>query len=271
VFRLHHLNAAKAERAKPGVDPEQQPVRREYREKARRRFSELRRRHLNMASRKAGSVRPQNLGSLVGPQTLHSKGAGKLSELSAAGHCRPRVAPVRVSVAAAQNKDNRATVSLARHLAVQAPARREAEKSVGNLAAINLQPRHLPVRVRAKPKADEREGRGPMVNLPASQKAERQLRLSKGRRRGNRSAERKKAKGLHRRGHNYLANFRGGFGQKPGAALFERRFVGRLSQTPRLHCGSGVWHKRPTKLQQFCDLDCVQRRAFEQLIARHPE
>ena len=259
VSCLHHLSEAKADRANPGVDldPEQQPVRRECREMARRRFSELRRRHLNMASRKAGSARSQNLGSLVAPQTLHSKGAGKLSELSVAGHRRQRVVPVRVSVAAAQNKDNRATVNLARQLAVQAPARREAEKSVGNLAPINLQPRHLPVRVWAKPKADEREGRGPMVNLPASQKAERQLRLSKGRRRGNRSAERKKAKGLHRRGHNYLANFRGGFGQKPGAALFERRFVGRLCQTPRLHCGSGVWHKRPTKLQQFCDLDCV--------------
>jgi hypothetical protein len=238
VSCLHHLSGANADRAKPWVDldPEQQPVRRACREMARRRFSGLRRHHLNMASRKAGSARPQNLGSLVAPQTLHSKGAGKLSELSVAGHRRQRVVPVRVSVAAAQNKDNRATVNLARHLAAQAPARREAEKSVGNLAPINLQPRHLPVRVRAKPEADEREGRGPMVNLPASQKAERQLRLSKGRCRGNRSAERKKAKGLHRRGHNYLANFRSGFGQKPGAALFERRFVGRLCQTLRLHC-----------------------------------
>jgi hypothetical protein len=107
-----------------------------------------------------------------------------------------------VSVAAAQNKDNRATVNLARQLAAQAPARREAEKSVGNLAPINLQPRRLPVRVRAKREADERDGRGPMVNLPASQKAERKLRLSKGR--GNRSAERKRARGLHRRGHNNL-------------------------------------------------------------------
>jgi hypothetical protein len=235
VFRLHHLNAAKAERANAGVDldPEQQRVRRACREKARRRFSELRRRHPNMASRKAGSVRPQNLGSLVAPQTLHSKAAGKFSELSVAGHRRPRVVLVRVSVAAAQNKDNRATVNLARHLAVQAPARREAEKNVGNLAPINLQPRHLAVRVRAKPKADEREGRGPMANLPASQTAERQLRLSKGRRRGNQNAERKKAKGLHRRGHNYLANFRGGSGQKSSGAAFVRVFVvGRLCQTP---------------------------------------
>jgi hypothetical protein len=212
VFRLHHLNGAKAEPANPGVDldPEQQPVRRECREKAPRRFSELRRRHLNMASRKAGSARPQNLGSLVAPQTLHSKGAVKLSELSVAGHRRHRVVPVHVSVAAAQSKDNRATVNLARHLVVQVLARREAEKSVGNLP--NLQPRRLPVRVRTKREAAERKGRGPLVNLPASQKAERQLPLSNGR--GNRSAERKRARGLHRRGPNYLVNFRGDSGTK---------------------------------------------------------
>ena len=220
VFRLHHLSGAKADRANPGVDldPEQQPVRRECREKARRRVSEVRRRHLNMASRKAGSARPQNLGSPVAPQTLHSKGAIKLSELSVAGHRRHRVVPVRVSVAAEQSEDNHpATVNLARHLVVQVLARCEAEKSVGNLAPINLQPRRLPVPVRAKREADQGEGKGPMVNLPASQKAERQLRLSKGR--GNRSAERKRAKGLHRRGHNYLVNFPGGSGAKFRAAL----------------------------------------------------
>jgi hypothetical protein len=111
------------------------------------------------------------------------------------------VVPVRVSVAAEQSEDNHpATANLARHLVVQVLARREAEKSVGNLAPINLQPRRLPVQVRAKREADEREGKAPMVNLPGSQKAERQLRLSKGR--GNRSAERKRARGLHRRGHN---------------------------------------------------------------------
>jgi hypothetical protein len=123
-----------------------------------------------MASRKAGSARPQNLGSLVAPQTLHSKGAVKLSELSVAGHRRQRVVPVRVSVAAEQSEDNHpATASLARHLVVQVLARREAEKSVGNLP--NLQPRRLPVRVRAKREADHREGKAPLVNLPASQKA----------------------------------------------------------------------------------------------------
>jgi hypothetical protein len=217
VFRLHHLSGPKADWANPGVDldPDQQPVRRECREKARRRLSELRRRHLNMGGRKAGSARPQNLGSLVAPQTLHSKGAVKLSELSVAGHRRQRVVPVRFSVAAEQS-DHPAPANLARHPVVQVLARREAQKSVGNLP--NLQPRRLPVRVRAKREADQGEGKGPMVNLPASQKAERQLRLSKGR--GNRSAERKKAKGLHRRGPNNSFNFRGGPGVKNSGAAF---------------------------------------------------
>ena len=211
VFRLHHLSGAKAERANPGVDldPEQQPVRRECREKARRRLSELRRRHLNMASHKADSARPQNLGSLVAPQTLHSKGAVKQSELGVAGHRRHRVIPVRVSVAAEHSEDNHpATANLAPHLVVQVLARCEAQKSVGNLP--NLQPRRLPVRVRAKREADQREGKAPMVNLPGSPEPERQLRLSKGR--GN--PQRKKERGLHRRGHNYLVNFRGGSGAK---------------------------------------------------------
>jgi hypothetical protein len=230
VFRLHHLSGAKAERANPGVDldPEQQPVRQECREKARRRLSELRRGHLNMASRKASSARPQNLGSLVAPQTPHSKGAVKLSELSVAGHRRHRVVRVLVSVAAEQSEDNHpATANLARHLVVQVLARREAAKSVGNLAPINLQPRRLPVQVRAKRKADDRQGKGPMINVPASQKAERQLRLSKGR--GNRSAERKRARG-----------------STAEAIIILLIFVGLRSKV-----------RGPTNLQQFCDLHRV--------------
>ena len=133
----------------------------------------------------------------MAPRTLQSKGAVELSELSVAGqHHHPPV-PVHVSVAAAQSKDNRASVNLA----VQAPAGRGAEKSLGNLP--NLQPRRLPVQVRAKREAEEREGKGPMVNLPASQEAERQLRLSKAR--GN--PQGKKARGLHRRGHKNLGAF----------------------------------------------------------------
>jgi hypothetical protein len=165
----------------------------------------------------------------VVPQALQSKGAVKLSELSVVALHRQPV-PVRVSVAAAQSKGNRDTVSLARHLGVQAPARREAEKSVDNLAPINLQPRRLPVRVRAKREAERSEAnrelinlpphrlpaqararreaeesvdKRPMVNRPGSQEPERQLRLSKGR--GN--PQRKKERGLRRRGHNNLLIF----------------------------------------------------------------
>jgi len=166
------------------------------------RLSIHRRRRLNKVSnQEAGSAQPLNLGRPVAPRTLQGKGAVKLSELSVAKH-HHQPAPVRrVSVAAAQSKDNRATANLARHLVVQVPATREAEKSVGNLTPINLQPRRLPVQGRAKREADEREGKAPLVNnLPGSPEAERQLRRSKGR--GNRSAERKRARGLHRRGHN---------------------------------------------------------------------
>jgi hypothetical protein len=136
----------------------------------------------------------------VAPRTFLSKDGVKLSELSVAGHHRQPAPPVRVSVAAARSEGNRATANLSRHLVVvQVPARREVRNSVGNLAPINLQPRRPSVQVRAKREADEREGKAHMVNLPGSQEAERQLRLGKGK--GNPSAERKRARGLHRRGH----------------------------------------------------------------------
>jgi hypothetical protein len=133
-------------------------------------------------------------------------------------------------------RGRRATLNLAHHLAVQGPARREAEKSVednlapinlqlrrppvqvrakreaeksaDNLALINLQLRRLPVQVRAKREADEREGRTSMVDLVASQRVERKLHLSAVR--DNRSVERKRERGLQRRGHNSPFNFRGG-------------------------------------------------------------
>ena len=106
-------------------------------------------------------------------------------------------------------RGRRATLNLARHLAVQGPARREAEKSVeDNLAPINLQLRRPPLQVRAKREADEREGRTSMVDLAASQRVERKLRLSAFR--DNRSVERKRERGLQRRGHNSPFNFRGG-------------------------------------------------------------
>jgi hypothetical protein len=199
--RLHHLNQANAQEDQADdLSPEQPPALQAHLSEHQCNLSVRRRHRLNKVSNKeAGSAQPPKLDRPVAPRTLQSKGAVKLSELSVAKH-RRQPAPVRVSVAAAQNKDNQATVNLARHLAVQVPARREAEKSAGNLAPINLQPRRLPVQLRAKREAHQREGKAPMVNRPASQEAERQLRLSKGR--GNRNTERKKARGLHRRGHN---------------------------------------------------------------------
>jgi hypothetical protein len=142
----------------------------------------------------------------VVPQTRQSKGAVKLSELSVAKHHHPPV-PVGVSVAAAQSEHNRATANLARHLVVQVPARRESEKSVGSLAPINLKPRRLSVQVQlpAKHAVDEREGKALMVNLAGSQEAGSHPRLSRGR--ANRSAERKRARGLRRQGHNNPGEF----------------------------------------------------------------
>jgi hypothetical protein len=203
AHRLHHLNQANAQEDQADdLSPGQPPALQGHLSGHQCNLSVRRRHHVNkVSSKEEGSAQPLNLDRPVVRQALWTKGAVKLSELSVAGHHHHPPVPVRVSVAAAQSKDNRATVDLARHLAVQAPARRGAEKSLGNLP--NLQPGRLLVRVLAKREADEREAKGPMVNLPASQKAERQLQLSKGR--GN--PRRKKAKELHRRGPKNLAAF----------------------------------------------------------------
>jgi hypothetical protein len=136
---------------------------------------------------------------MVAPRTRLSQGAVKVSELNVAAHHHQPV-PVLVSVVADLSEANRATANLARHLAAQGPARREAEKSADNLAPINLQARHLPVRVRAKREADERAGKVPKVSLLGSQRVERKLHPSAVR--DNRSVERKREKGLQRRGRN---------------------------------------------------------------------
>jgi hypothetical protein len=85
---------------------------------------------------------------------------------------------------------------------VPVPVKREVQKSEANPESTDLRPRHLPVQVRAKREVDEKEGQALMVShLAGSQEAERLLlRLSRGR--GNRSAERKRARGLRRQGHN---------------------------------------------------------------------
>jgi hypothetical protein len=156
----------------------------------------------------------------VAPRTLLSEGAVKVSELNGKGHRHHQPFPVRVSVAAAPSEANKATANnLACHLAVQGPGRHEAEKSADNLAQSNLQLRHLPVRVRAKPDGDERPGKVPKVSLLGSQRVERKLHPSAVR--DNRSVERKRKRGLQRRGRNYLVNFRGG----SRARKFRSRFV----------------------------------------------
>jgi hypothetical protein len=135
----------------------------------------------------------------LAPRTLPSEGAVKVSDLSVATR-HPLSVPVRVSLAAELSENNRATANLARHLAVQDPARPEAQKSADNLAPTNLQVRHLPVQVRAKRQADHREGRVPLVNLLGSQRVERKLHPSAVR--DNQSVERKRERELQRRGRN---------------------------------------------------------------------
>jgi hypothetical protein len=110
---------------------------------------------------------------------------------------------VPVNREAEKSVDNLASIDLQpRRLPVLVRAKREVEERVDNLASIDLQPHRLPAQVRAKREAEEREGKVPMVNLGGSQEAVRQLRLSKDRGRGSRSAERKKKRGLHRQGYN---------------------------------------------------------------------
>jgi len=170
------------------LSPERQPAQQAHLARRLCRLSVHLRHHLNTVGLQAALARPQN--SQVLPGTHPSKVAEKLSDLSAAHHRQPGL--VRVSDAAVPNEDSRATANLACRQLVRALVNREAEKSVDNLAYRNLQPRHQPVPVRAKPEAETSEGKVPTVSLAGSQKAEPQLRSSKGR--GN--PERKRARGL---------------------------------------------------------------------------
>jgi hypothetical protein len=97
---------------------------------------------------------------------------------------------VRVRGEVAQSED-----SQARRPRVPVPVKDKAEKDAGSPESIDLRRHRLPVQVRAKHAAEEREGK--VVNLPANQEPERLLLLSAGKR--SRSMERKKARGPHRR------------------------------------------------------------------------
>jgi hypothetical protein len=114
-------------------------------------------------------------------------------ELSAARH--RLLAPVRASVVAASSKDSPVTGNLAHLLLAQAPVKREAQKGLDSL--VDLQLHRLQVRLPgARRGVDERGAKAPTVNP----RPEHRLRQSRGR--GNRSAERKKARELPRQDHN---------------------------------------------------------------------
>ena len=178
----------------------------------------------------------------MAPRTRLSEGAVKVSELNVAAH-HHQPAPVLVSVVADLSEANRATANLARHLAVQGPARREAEKSADNLAPINLQARHLPVRVRAKREADERAAKVPKVSLLGSQRVERKLHLSAVR--DNRSVERKRERGLQRQGHKIRClPLRGTFAPSHGCEHDHKRTETTVVRS--------TWCQRPQDLLTEC-------------------
>jgi hypothetical protein len=104
---------------------------------------------------------------------------------------------VRVPGEVAQSEDSLATASLARRLRVRVPVKDKAEKNADSPESIDLRRHRLPVQVRVKHAADERQGKVRMVNLAANQEPERLLLLSAGKR--SRSVERKKAREPHRR------------------------------------------------------------------------
>jgi hypothetical protein len=220
AYRLHRSNEANGQQKRPAdnLSLERQPDPRAHLSGHRFNRSDHPRHHLGKASRKqAGLPQPPNPDRLVARRTLLSERAVKVSDLSNARQPH-RPVPVRPRVTAELSEDSRATANLARHLAVQGLTRRAEQKSVDNLAPINLQPRHLPVQVRVKREVDHRQGRVPTVNLSGSREAGRKLHLSAGR--DNRRVGRKKGRGLQRRGHNYLVNFRGGFEAKKFRSRF---------------------------------------------------
>jgi hypothetical protein len=138
-----------------------------------------------------GKAQLQARGSLASLRTCQSQAVAERPRSSAAEH-RLQPAKVRVSVAAAQSED-----SLARRLRVQGPVKGKAEKNADSPESIDLRRHRLSVQVQVKREVEEREAKVPTVNLAASQEADRLLQLRTGKR--NRSAERKRARGPHRR------------------------------------------------------------------------
>lgn len=142
-----------------------------------------------------------------GARLLHgpkgSRQADNKEELNAVRHHLQRD-PVRPNVVAAQSEANPESIDLRpRRLLVLVRANREVRDSVNNLdnlAVVELQPVRLPAEVRVKHEVDEREVRAPRLNLGDSPGQERQLRANAVK--GSQSAERRRARRLHRQDHN---------------------------------------------------------------------
>ena len=187
----------------------------------------------------------QARGSLAGLlRTSQSEAVVERPRFSAAEQQRLQLARVLQSVAAAQSEDSLATASLACLLRALVQVNREAEKNADNPESIDLRPHRLPAQVRAKREVQKREGKVPMVNLAASQQGERLVQLSAGK--GNRSAERKRARGLrrHEDHNNFLLNYLSGPGTK---------VRGRFSMVERRSAASGQRGapSLPTAILQF--------------------
>ena len=169
-----------------------------------------------------GKAQLQARGNLAGLRACQSKAVVKRPRSSVAEH-RPQSAPVRVRGEVAQSEDSLAMANLARRLRVRLPVKREAEKNAGNPDSIDLRPRRLPVQVQAKREVEEKEGRVRMVNLAASQEADRLrlLQLSAGK--CNLSAERKRVRGPHRHEdhNNFLLITLAAPDQEPGPLFFK--------------------------------------------------
>jgi len=195
------LSEAKAGPANPPADlgPERQPARRERQVKALRQLSELHHHRRNPAVRQEGGQvqRHQVQDRLVVQRTFPSKIAVRRLGLSVAERPRHR-ARARRNVAAENNEGNLDSVSQAHRQPVAGLAKREAQESRDDLGSINLQPRRL--LAPANRKVEEKEARAHIVSLAGSLGLERLPQLLGAS--SNRSAERKKEKGLHRQDHN---------------------------------------------------------------------
>ena len=142
-----------------------------------------------------------------------------------------------------------------------------AQNSDRNLRFASQSRRHPLAHLRVKRAAREKERKAPMVNLPGHhQEVERRLQPNGAQRSHNteRSNQRKERR---RRGHNNSGSIicsRSGK-KNSGAAFFVKALVAVAAAVSAAILFTSQAIRLP--LQQFGDLDRVQRSAFEQLIA----